>query len=106
MDTLGRIMPVVTTTGDSLGVWIVQFADQNWSGFDNLADAEAYRDAYHEALIRQFHERIEKLEETEESASEDCQGVHSLVSDDGIRWVCGMCGYEESMAEYEGGWEW
>ena len=91
-------------------------------------------------IIRQFHERIEKLEETEESASEDCQGVHSLVSDDGIRWVCGMCGYEEtdcricggvggrhiagsasgvpcpnessegmgeeSMAEYEGSWEW
>ena len=69
MDSIGRIMPVVTTTGDSLGVWIVQFADQNWSGFDNLADAEAYRDAYHEALMRM-----------------------------------GMG--EESMAEYEGGWEW
>lgn len=48
--------------------------------------------------LRAAVERIKNLrvEDFEpEPPSDDCQGVHSMVSDDGHHWRCAFCDYKD-----------
>lgn len=48
----GTIMPVVSTDGTSLGLWILQYPGRDAWVFESRADAEEYRTVYDEALRR------------------------------------------------------